>query len=417
MWILVFIFFTIVLCTKKDDFDHALKTINKRSGGKYTKCDERVDVGRTKIGACVKDSMNSERMMLLYYGSNDETSASACKHEMTVLTEISKNKKNEMMRHVRHCARPDDCISSCNRTPYYNVVPIVYGRQLRLLPIYHPKPEISFKTLDLIMYQLLEIIKYMAKQGWTHNDIKPANIIWDPITNWLTLVGMTSFSIIEPRVEPTFKEMYGTELSTSPEVYWQMVLKSEINNYKLNLNMAKSPDAFSVGYMGFRYSCKLKDGLNFFLDESQKFLLGHVEDKEYAAFNYKTLVKKCYGNDEAPSNQKKRLKLVNHLIQIDMKHRSTVTAVVEDSYFTEAKQSYNQLKYPDWSDKEHMTLWKGWQREKAMEYPSHKPMKIHLEIEKVSNYSKKKHNESGSLPKGLSCIMSIIIIVLIEKYL
>eukprot|EP00916_Digyalum_oweni_P027376 GHVL01044827.1.p1 GENE.GHVL01044827.1~~GHVL01044827.1.p1 ORF type:complete len:310 (+),score=38.91 GHVL01044827.1:75-1004(+) len=299
MCISLFIFFTIVVCTRRDDFDQALKTINKRLDHKYTKCHERVDVGSSKIAACVKDFMHSEHMMLFYYESNDETSASACKHEMTVLKEISKN-KNKMMKHLRHCAGPDDCISSCDRTPYYNVVPIIYGRQLTLLSSYDPEPYISFETLDFIMYQLLIIIQYMAKQGWRHNDIKPANIIWDPITNWLTLVGMTSFSI-ESRDERESticpKQIYGTIASTAPEVYAHKLLGIHIyteisnifyiltehkqridENYMKNaLNHDKSPDAFSVGYIGFRYSCVLNDAVLFFVDELQRRILEKQE--------------------------------------------------------------------------------------------------------------------------------------------
>eukprot|EP00916_Digyalum_oweni_P004789 GHVL01008507.1.p1 GENE.GHVL01008507.1~~GHVL01008507.1.p1 ORF type:complete len:411 (-),score=58.21 GHVL01008507.1:98-1330(-) len=378
---LIILLWLIVVIEARPIFSELLEKANKTLQRKYKQCLNRVDVGLTKVAGCVRhpDYPKNDLIMKIYFTSFDNITPDVlCKRESKVLEELDRLHKHEndpMLEHFLHCAS-QYCSFSCDGSPHYIVVPRVKGEPLP--NAYKQAKRLSGEKIDFIIYQLLKIVEFMSKKKIRHNDLQPSNIIWDPITNWLTIVDQKSLTMIGNQ-NIGQRCLNTAHTSTAPEVAKSC---AQLHKYGKNLNLEsarltkeielsmaddKNPDMFSVGFIGLIFMCPQRK----WFDDRWTLAMDGLLLQAADAFTSNKFKRACYLNSgvKLTRQDEKRILLINSLTQMNHKHRPKLSTVMANELFEKAKKTYATLKKPDWTDKRHRRIEELLDKRPDMEYP------------------------------------------------
>ncbi|CAE7566810.1 ppk25 [Symbiodinium necroappetens] len=93
-------------------------------------------------------------------------------------------------------------------------------------------------ALRAMLLQGASALDYLHSLNWLHLDVKPANMLWDPLASKLYLI---DFSLVESL--PLKGDIFGNNVCTQPY--------RPPEAWKLPCNVGKFTDAFSLGVSGF----------------------------------------------------------------------------------------------------------------------------------------------------------------------
>ena len=163
------------------------------------------------------------------------------------------------------------------------------------LDIFNQNNVVTLKICLQVMHDMLNALKYLQKMNLSHKDIKPSNIIYDPVLNKATLIDIDYVAIENQR-----NQFIGTIKYSAPEKITQNLVSISSDCYSLGmvicyLMLEEIPTDFNLKYQNSILINSLKNVIesNHSLDKiiKQKYfsllesLLAYEEDKRISIDN------------------------------------------------------------------------------------------------------------------------------------